>query len=794
MVPICDTSGEAPRLELSFEWKDGTTRPFTDAVLLSPLGLASGGRTHVALSGGRFVRIVDEPPREVVKLLQEGGLALRRNDGAVLEKLSRSFPVVRSALRRLTRVHDVDVVGCFELATDDWLRVRVFAASRAAKWQPGVITLDGAVFEYRPALGWMRVEPDDTVIPGLLAVEATDPVRRGCSRWSGRASCDGRIRGRRRTRCRRTSSRHEDEDVHEPEKVSDGEQAFADSIVAATERAARDQDGAVPVDGEAPERAWFELPDPEHVAPVVEWIESLPQGDLSGKRKRGARVPLGAPSGWWLRLTPHVLESLADAWEARPHGVRWYADAGASGLFHARRAVPKVRVAASGMDWFTGVRRVAGGGPRAQGRGPVAAAREPRAVREAVVGLGAPCGPRGVRRGIAATRGPGIGSRRRRSARAAVAAGAGRSREPRRARGVRRVGRRSRDRARAARAAGGVRRACRTCRSPRVSTPRCGPTSTRGSTSWRGPRPSGSAPCSRTTWGSARRCKRSRGSRTCATRDPGGRAVAGGVPRVGHAPLGARGGALHAAPARDGAGERRERAEHRAKVTAHDLVITNYALLRQDIEFWRELPLRAVILDEAQQIKNPSAAVTRAALELRARHRVALTGTPLENRALDLWSIVSFVHPGFLGNRVAVLRALRPARRAAASPAPARRATAPAAAAPAEETGRAGAAAAHRGARGLRVHAGPAPAVSRRTGSRARLPRHAARGPAGHREESHAGARDAHAAAPDLLPSDAGRWPRRLGLRQDRGACSSCSNRCSTKATRCCCSRSSSNA
>ena len=95
----------------------------------------------------------------------------------MLEKLSRSFPVVRSALHRLTRVHDVDVVGCFELAADDWLRVRVFAASRAAQWQPGVITLDGAVFEYRPALGWMRVEPDDTVIPGLVAVEATDPVR-----------------------------------------------------------------------------------------------------------------------------------------------------------------------------------------------------------------------------------------------------------------------------------------------------------------------------------------------------------------------------------------------------------------------------------------------------------------------------------------------------------------------------------------------------------------------------------------------------------------------------------------
>ena len=171
VVPICDTNTEPPRLELSFEWADGTTRALRDSVLLSPFGLASPGRTHVALSGGRFVRVVDEPPREVVKLLQEGGLALLRQDGAVLEKLSRSFPVVRTALQRLTRVHDVDVIGCFEMADEDWLRVRVFAASRAAQWRPGAIAPEGAVFEYRPALGWMRLSPDDSVIAGMESVD-----------------------------------------------------------------------------------------------------------------------------------------------------------------------------------------------------------------------------------------------------------------------------------------------------------------------------------------------------------------------------------------------------------------------------------------------------------------------------------------------------------------------------------------------------------------------------------------------------------------------------------------------
>jgi SNF2 family DNA or RNA helicase len=57
------------------------------------------------------------------------------------------------------------------------------------------------------------------------------------------------------------------------------------------------------------------------------------------------------------------------------------------------------------------------------------------------------------------------------------------------------------------------------------------------------------------------------------------------------------------------------------------------------------------VLDEAQFIKNPDAAVSRAAIELVARHRLALTGTPLENRALDLWSILAFVQPGLLGTR-----------------------------------------------------------------------------------------------------------------------------------------------
>jgi superfamily II DNA or RNA helicase len=89
----------------------------------------------------------------------------------------------------------------------------------------------------------------------------------------------------------------------------------------------------------------------------------------------------------------------------------------------------------------------------------------------------------------------------------------------------------------------------------------------------------------------------------------------------------------------------------RGAIAEHDVVVTNYALLRHDLEAWRAVALRALVLDEAQNVKNPDAAVTRAALALDARHRLALTGTPLENRPLDLWSIMSCVNPGYLGSR-----------------------------------------------------------------------------------------------------------------------------------------------
>ena len=89
----------------------------------------------------------------------------------------------------------------------------------------------------------------------------------------------------------------------------------------------------------------------------------------------------------------------------------------------------------------------------------------------------------------------------------------------------------------------------------------------------------------------------------------------------------------------------------RKQIPQYDLIVTNYALLRRDLEALQKFSFCAVILDEAQFIKNPSAQVTVSVKQLKATQRLALTGTPLENRLLDLWSITDFIQPGYLGSQ-----------------------------------------------------------------------------------------------------------------------------------------------
>jgi superfamily II DNA or RNA helicase len=92
-----------------------------------------------------------------------------------------------------------------------------------------------------------------------------------------------------------------------------------------------------------------------------------------------------------------------------------------------------------------------------------------------------------------------------------------------------------------------------------------------------------------------------------------------------------------------------QRKEQSAELDSVDVIITSYALLRRDEEMLKELDLTYAILDEAQHIKNPMSATAAAAKRLLAPRRLALTGTPIENRLSEIWSIFDFVSPGLLG-------------------------------------------------------------------------------------------------------------------------------------------------
>jgi superfamily II DNA or RNA helicase len=81
-----------------------------------------------------------------------------------------------------------------------------------------------------------------------------------------------------------------------------------------------------------------------------------------------------------------------------------------------------------------------------------------------------------------------------------------------------------------------------------------------------------------------------------------------------------------------------------------DIVVTSYALLRRDLDRYLEKEFSVMILDEAQHIKNRSTQNALAAKQIQAHHRLVLTGTPMENSVSDLWSIMDFLMPGYLGS------------------------------------------------------------------------------------------------------------------------------------------------
>jgi superfamily II DNA or RNA helicase len=106
---------------------------------------------------------------------------------------------------------------------------------------------------------------------------------------------------------------------------------------------------------------------------------------------------------------------------------------------------------------------------------------------------------------------------------------------------------------------------------------------------------------------------------------------------------------------RHGGGRGRD-AREAMRLARHDVVVTSYALVWRDAELLSRVAWDGVILDEAQAIKNPLTHASRGVRRLSARYRLALTGTPIENRLMDLWALFRFLQPGYLGSAPAFRR------------------------------------------------------------------------------------------------------------------------------------------
>ena len=95
---------------------------------------------------------------------------------------------------------------------------------------------------------------------------------------------------------------------------------------------------------------------------------------------------------------------------------------------------------------------------------------------------------------------------------------------------------------------------------------------------------------------------------------------------------------------------RRDTGEFVRDATAHELIITTYQIAARDLDAMQQVRWSTIVLDEAQAVKNPDTATSRAMRSIFAEQHVALTGTPIENRLSELWSIFNIVTPGLLGN------------------------------------------------------------------------------------------------------------------------------------------------
>ena len=627
VAPTCSTHAGRTVLELCFAWPDGRTLPFEGALLVQGEEVWRGGRAAgLVIADGELAFIGSAPPPPLIERFRTtGGLPLRDDERVPLvTQLAARWPHLRATLDAHTRVVPVAPVVTLDLREDDWLQIRVLARRcdpvDAAGAQEHTRALDtpGAPhdgFEYAPAGSWERVAfASDPSLPALPLGSAGQSLPLD-------PAADG----------------------------ADGTRGGADATSDAPPGGVADDPPAAVVAALPAAEPWIEIPDPARVAGVVDWLGAT--GAASSERRGGGAPPWPDRStGFWIRLTSKRVAPFFSEWERRPLGVTYLGNERARRLLGpAARTLPKVRVVASGVDflavsaaWQTeaagltleeiaALRRATTRFvrlPSGWARKPEETADE---VERALADLGVEVGG-GEQRltlwQLAGAHGSSL------DALASVGA------DDETLRAVREL------RERVAAFAG-----LPHVLPPRTLKAKLRPYQRRGLDFLAFAGDLGGGAILADDMGLGKTVQTLAWLEHLRRRDPDG------------------GPSLVVCPASVVHNWRREaerflpslrvlvlergseRHALRAEVARHDLVVTNYALLRRDADAWRETKLRAVILDEAQNVKNPDAAVTHAARDLSARYRLALTGTPLENRPLDLFSIASVVCPGYLGTR-----------------------------------------------------------------------------------------------------------------------------------------------
>jgi superfamily II DNA or RNA helicase len=603
IVPLSAGGPDDMRIVLAARWPDGRSRKLEELV-----HLPSDDELHpsLVLADGVFWRVAEEPPPDLIRRLASTGSLLIPEAGRArfIELLASSFASVGDAIAPHMRIHRAHPLITLDLAADDWIHLRLFAHTGSAAWRPGLDVPGVVAFELGGEGQWVRLD-----------AAASEPAVGG--------------------------------------SIPPARETLGDPATAAPVDDAELEHGEIGIASDPSSAVWVELPDPALIEPAKQWLSQLP---IARHTPRAADVAEGASEaerGAWIRLGVRNLEAFADAWERRPREVTFLGNERMQLLLGKQRAVrPRVSVTASGVDWFT-----VSAAWQAEGRSLTDAdLAKLRAATTRFVKLGSGWARRDQVEaydevaGLLADLGiePGAGEQRVTLAQLAQA----------RPESLAALGAFGAD-AGAAQEIEKLRERVRSFEGlPRVPVPRrlkatLRPYQRDGLDFLAFVTGLGMGAVLADDMGLGKTVQALAWIEWLRERDPAGGPVLVVCPAsvVHNWQREAERFTPELRVLVLSSGE--ERHALRREVPHHDMVITNYALLRRDIERWRAIPLRAAILDEAQNVKNPGAAVSRAVLELNARLRLALTGTPIENRALDLWSIMQFVNPGYLGRRTA---------------------------------------------------------------------------------------------------------------------------------------------